>query len=120
MVSPLVPIHPLKPLAVAFPLALALACGLACGASETQVYSVRGRVVALEDGGRELVVDHEEVPGFMPAMQMSLPVQDAEETAELSPGDLIRFDFYVSRGTGSVGSIEPLPADTVLELASPR
>ncbi len=92
---------------------------LACGGEDAQRYSVRGQVVRIADAGRSLVVDHEDIPGFMGRMRMTLPLQDAAAAEGLEPGDKIAFEFFVSRGTGSIGAIEELPEDTPLELAPP-
>ena len=94
-----------------------LAGGLAsCEGEETRRYRVRGQVVRQAEAGRALVVDHEDIPGFMGRMRMTLPLQDAAAAQGLAPGDKIEFEFYVSRGAGSIGKIERLPADTPLEL----
>jgi len=91
--------------------ALALACP-----SGTELHSVRGEVVRVADGGRALEVDHEAVPGAMEAMRMTIPLLEPEQAPELAPGDKIRFELYVSRGTGRIGKIEKLPVTTQLEL----
>lgn len=96
-------------------LAAALACG---GGGEPRSYAVKGQVVRVVDGGRSLVVAHEDVPGFMDAMQMTLPVQDAAMAKGLSPGDKIRFDLLVADdGAALIGAIAALPDDAALELA---
>ncbi|PSR03248.1 MAG: electron transporter, partial [Bacteroidetes bacterium SW_8_64_56] len=43
----------------------------------TQTYTVDGRVAGLKDSGQTLVVEHEEIPGYMPPMIMPLPVADS-------------------------------------------
>lgn len=91
----------------------------ACGGGSEPVHAVRGKVVkVLKDGG-ELVVDHEEIPGYMAAMQMSLVVGDPAEARELAPGDKVRFTLHVAQRGAWIDGIERLPADTPLELASP-
>jgi protein SCO1/2 len=102
--------------AAALLLAAAAALALACPSS-TEVHSVRGEVVRVADGGRALEVDHEAVPGVMEAMQMTIPLLEPEQAPELAPGDKIRFDLYLSRGTGRIGKIEKLSGETQLELS---
>ncbi|MDJ0851283.1 MAG: copper-binding protein [Myxococcota bacterium] len=92
---------------------------VACGAGEeTRTYTVRGQVARVVDSGRSLAIDHEEIPGYMAAMQMTLPVQDAAQAKPLRPGDKVRFELFVSGESAVIGAIEKLPADTALELAS--
>ena len=97
---------------------LALAATLACG-GPPDLYRVRGQVVRVSDGGRSLVVDHEEVPGFMEAMRMTFPVQDPSRVSGLAAGDKIRFDLVVSRGRASIAAVETLPTETELDLVEP-
>ena len=99
-------------------LCAALLLVFSCGGSEQAVqHSVRGQVARIADGGRSLAIDHEKIPGYMDAMQMTLPVQDAAQSKGLEPGDKIRFELFVSGGSVVIGAIEKLPADTALELA---
>lgn len=84
----------------------------------TVQHSVRGEIVRVADGGRSLVIDHEDIPGYMDAMRMTLPVQDAAQSRELEAGDLIRFELFVSGSRALIGSVEQLPAGTPLELAT--
>ncbi|MGI9591574.1 MAG: copper-binding protein [Myxococcota bacterium] len=105
-----------------FPLPLLLLALLlvpACGGDSEPVHAVRGKVVkVLKDGG-ELVVDHEEIPGYMGAMQMSLVVGDPAQARDLAPGDKVRFTLHVAERGAWIDGIERLPADTPLTLASP-
>lgn len=106
------------PVALAFVALIGLLA--ACNQREEQrKYSVRAEVVRLVDGGRELVLNHEAVPGWMAAMQMTIAVQDANASKGLVPGDKIRFDLHVAGSQAQIGAIEKLPADTPLELAAP-
>jgi protein SCO1/2 len=91
----------------------------ACGPrDETVQHSVRGEVVRVADGGRSLVIDHEDIPGYMDAMRMTMPVQDAAQSQGLVAGDPIRFELFVSGSSALIGSIEKLPAGTALDLAT--
>src|SRR5262245_16834877 len=53
--------------------ALAAAC---TRAPEARQYEVRGQVLAVNAARGELLVDHEDIKGFMPAMTMSYKVQN--------------------------------------------
>ena len=91
-------------------------CG---GGGEPTVHTVRGRVAnVLADGG-ELVVDHEDIPGFMGAMQMSFTVADPAQARDLQPGEKVRFVLHVPERGVWIDGIERLPADTKLKLVDP-
>jgi len=93
---------------------LATGCG---GASEPEVHTARGRVAKVLKQGGELVIDHEEIPGYMAAMQMSIVVGDPSQARDLQPGDKIRFTLHIAERGAWIDTIEPLPADTPLTLA---
>jgi len=76
-------------------------------------YEVRGRVAGIDDGGTTLVVEHEEIPGYMPPMIMPLPVADPSMTASLQPDDAIEFTLTVSGDSTWISSIGSLPDTAV-------
>jgi protein SCO1/2 len=60
--------------------------------SRVRRYRLKGAVVQVDKSQQHLVVDHEEIPGFMAAMTMPYPVADSRSLEELSPGDRITAD----------------------------
>jgi protein SCO1/2 len=56
-------------------------------------------LVVNRDAGR-LVVQHSDIPGFMPAMTMPYPVAKSVNLAKIETGDRIRADLVVE-GMGS-------------------
>ena len=68
------------------------------GTNQTQVrrYRLKGTVVQVDKAQQHLVVNHEEIPGFMGAMTMPYPVVDAQTLEKLSPGDQITADVVVT------------------------
>lgn len=69
----------------------------ACGArDDEQRFEVTGVVVeSLADG--QIVIDHAEIPGFMPAMIMPFYIDVSDPLAsQLRPGDRVAFTFVVS------------------------
>lgn len=79
----------------------------------TQTYTVKGRVAGIEDGGRTLFVEHEKIPGYMPAMTMPLPVADSSMTASLGSGDAIQFRMAVSGDSAWIAALRPIPDSAV-------
>jgi protein SCO1/2 len=79
-------------------------------------YEVRGTVVQLDPARSNLVVRHEEIPGYMRAMTMPFTVRDTNLLRELAPGDLIRFRLRVTEDDGWIESVERVPTPTTNRL----
>ncbi len=91
--------------------ALALALGIsaaACGGTsqsqgqnqdqdQERRYRLTGTVVSIDKEQQRLVVNHEEIPGFMGAMTMPYPIADPKDLERLSPGDQITADVAVTQ-----------------------
>jgi protein SCO1/2 len=75
----------------------------ACRASPKPLarhYPLEGVVLAVNPSDRRLVVQHADIPGFMPAMTMPYPVADSVNLAKIETGDRIRAEVVVE-GAGS-------------------
>ncbi len=83
---------------------LALALGLAgCRpATPTTVgpgtasHAARGVIREFPTDGQSVVIRHEEIPGYMPKMTMTLTVRDTNELAGLREGDEVTFRLHVT------------------------
>ncbi|OFW07606.1 MAG: hypothetical protein A3I61_17605 [Acidobacteria bacterium RIFCSPLOWO2_02_FULL_68_18] len=78
--------------------ALIVAVGVAgaCGrAPEVRQYEVRGQILRIDRDRSEVLVDHEDIKGFMPAMTMPYTVNDPALLDGKSPGDLITATLVV-------------------------
>lgn len=81
-------------------LVVALAAG--CGRKQAEAPAgeppqwVEGRIVSVNAAEKTVTIDHKEIPGLMPAMTMSFPVQDARLLEGLAAGDAV--EFAVSAG----------------------
>lgn len=62
-------------------------------------FATRGIVRSLPEGGRTLVVRHEEIPGYMPKMTMELNVRDPKELQGLQRDDEITFQLVATADT---------------------
>lgn len=58
-------------------------------------YHLKGKVVQVDKAQQHLVIDHEEIPGFMGAMTMPYPVADAATLERVSPGDQVTAEVVV-------------------------
>jgi protein SCO1/2 len=89
-----------------------------------RTFEVRGVFKRLEDEGRTIVVYHEEIPGFMMAMTMPIPLKNPADAEDLEPGDQILFRLCVTedsdwmdriRKTGEKVDLDTLPKDDPAE-----
>jgi protein SCO1 len=87
----------------------------------TQIFTVKGVIKELKPDGRTVVIKHEEIPNYMPAMTMPLEVKDTNELTGLQPGDGVRFRLLVTdkegwidqlKWLGSTNLAEPPPRET--------
>jgi Cu/Ag efflux protein CusF len=60
-----------------------------------QRYVLTGKVVEVDKANQAVVVDMDEIKGYMEAMQMPCHVKDAAQLDGLSRGDAIRADLVV-------------------------
>src|SRR5688572_10118385 len=89
-------------------LSVAAGCGGQAGspdppaaAAATTNHEIRGTVVAVDVARLLLEIDHEAIPGFMPAMTMPYEVAEAGLLQGLSAGDRVRGTLRVD-GRGYV------------------
>ena len=70
-------------------------------ASSQKQYSVRGKVISVDQKDGVIALDTEEIPGFMEAMTMAYTLQDPSVASELHPGDKITAQLQIT-GQGAV------------------
>lgn len=85
--------------------------------AEPRRYPLEGQVLAVHLDRRQLTVKHGDIPGFMPGMTMSFPVEPASLLEGRTPGELIKATLEVSDATGRLVAIThvgtaPLPDDS--------
>ena len=94
-----------------------LLAGAACRrAPATPAYQLKGQILAVRAETNELLVKHEDIPGFMPAMTMPYFVKDAALLKDRAAGDLITATLVVETNLGYLSAITrtgsaPLPED---------
>ncbi|MDQ7040395.1 MAG: SCO family protein [Rhodothermus sp.] len=86
------------------------------GCRFSRTYDVRGRVVGFGDDPHTLFIQHEAIPGYMPAMTMPFRTPDTAAAAQLRLGDPIAFTFHVTRDSAWITDIRRLPPGTRLNL----
>lgn len=75
-------------------------------------YQVRGVIRKLNPDRKSIVVNHEEIPGFMAAMVMPFDVKDTNEFSKIKPGDRIQFRLLVTTNDGWIDRIQVIGKDT--------
>ncbi len=96
-----------------FPLLLLCAPLFLSACDPSRSFEVRGRVAGFSDDGRTVFVEHEAIPGYMPAMTMPFDVQDPAVLAGLANRDALRFTLVVTREASWIEDVEKLPFDAL-------
>jgi protein SCO1 len=77
-----------------------------------QVFQVTGVVQEVRLERKEIEVNHQAVPGYMPAMTMPFDVKDTNELAGLEPGQPVTFRLLVTDTEGWIDQIRKLGPPT--------
>ena len=106
---------------------LALALLIACRPNATpaprtsataQRYDLKGKVISVDKPQKRVMLEHEEIPGYMDAMTMPFAIRDGEMLGALGPGDVVTGKLAVENNVSwiEVQSIvkpsEPIPGAT--------
>jgi protein SCO1/2 len=75
-------------------------------AGQPGVYAVTGVVRELRADGSNIVIRHETIPGFMPAMTMPFTARDPRQVVSLKPGDKVTFRLLVTDNESWIDSVE--------------
>jgi protein SCO1 len=76
-----------------------------------RTFEVNGQVRGIDQADKTIRIAHEEIPNYMPAMTMSLPVKDATLLRDLHNGDNVQFELRVTSDDAWIAHIEKLPSD---------
>jgi protein SCO1 len=78
-----------------------------CGrTAPTRQYQLQGQILDVKPDTNEVLVKHEDIPGFMPAMTMPYKVEDAKLLAGKQPGDLITATLVVGETEAHLSRID--------------
>jgi Cu/Ag efflux protein CusF len=72
----------------------------------TPRYHLTGKISDVDKRGKYVLVEQDDIPGYMPAMTMSYPVKDPRSLDRLSTGDVITADVVVSNDGARLENIE--------------
>jgi protein SCO1 len=95
---------------------LAIISATCSGAPGARTYQLTGQILVVKPDTNEVLVKHEDIPGFMPAMTMPYVVHDPALLKDRVAGDLIRATLVVGAELPYLSSITqtgsaPLPED---------
>jgi len=62
-----------------------------------KTFTLTGRVISKQAETQELIIDNDNIPGFMAAMTMPYPVKDSEGFQRVQRGDVIHADVIVEQ-----------------------
>lgn len=88
----------------------------ACSRDESRTYQLTGQILVVKPETKEVLVKHEDIPGFMPAMTMPYTVSDGAILKDRAAGDLITATLKVAPDGAYLTAITktgsaPLPPD---------
>ncbi len=81
--------------AIAIALSLLVACNSSKPAEQMKQYQLTGKVVSIDKPNLSVVVNGDEIKGFMAAMAMPYKVKEVGQLDLLAPGDTISADLFV-------------------------
>jgi len=80
---------------IVFSLCLAVAAAACSKPASERSFTLQGQVLSIDAPHRILVIKHEDIKGFMPAMTMPYEAKEARLLEGLAPGDLITATLVV-------------------------
>jgi len=75
-------------------------------------YTGVGDVVSVDAAALELTINHDDIPGLMPAMTMVFPVRDSSVITTAEPGTRVRFELFKKGNTLRITRVTALGAAT--------
>lgn len=82
--------------------------------SRMRTFQVNGQVRSIDPTEKTIRIAHEEIPNYMPAMTMSLPVKDVALLRNLGSGDSVEFELVVTSDDSWIARIEKISSDATL------
>ena len=83
--------------------------------TEAKKYDIKGKVISVDREKKSAKIAHEEIPGFMPAMEMDFPIRADWVWDDLTPGSEIRAKLMVDNAAN-----EPYWLEEIGIIAAPK
>lgn len=75
-------------------------------AKTVQHFEVKGVVRGVESDGQTILIQHEDIPGFMPSMTMPFALHGTNASQGFAAGDPVRFELTVTKDDSWISRIE--------------
>jgi protein SCO1/2 len=92
--------------------------GAETGPGASQIHTVRGVVREIAPDGRKVVIRHEAITNYMPAMTMEFTVRDTNELRGVAAGDTVTFRLTATEDTHWIDRIARIASGTTNDLAA--
>lgn len=83
----------------------------AIASSFARTFEVRGQIRSVDVAGKSVRIQHDEIPGYMPAMTMPFTVKEPSLLNGLSTGDGVQFQLAVTDDDSWIARIEKIKSD---------
>jgi protein SCO1/2 len=83
-------------------------------------YQVHGRVRDISPAEHTIRIAHDEIPNYMPAMTMSLPIKESTLLQNLRNGDDVRFELSVTEDDSWISRIEKISSQSATTQTDPE
>jgi protein SCO1 len=80
--------------------------------SGRQEFEVRGVVQEVKAADKEVVIKHEEIPNYMPAMTMPFEVKNTNELSGIASNDIVTFRMVVTDDDGWIENLTKIGVST--------
>lgn len=82
--------------------------------ADTKTYNSTGVVKIVDTDAGKITIDHEEIPGYMGAMEMNEKVSDAKMVENLKAGDKIEFELQRTNANLLITQIKKIGEVTIV------
>jgi Cu/Ag efflux protein CusF len=74
--------------------------------ASTRRYEIKGKVVSVDPQKPAIMLDHEDIPGLMKAMEMEFAVEDAKILDGIKPGDQVKGELVKEKSRYLITRLE--------------
>lgn len=83
------------------------------GRDGNSVHQMRGIIREIRPTDSTVVIEHEDVPGFMPAMTMPFNLRSGENSEKLAPGQAIEFELVTNEDDSWIRNIRKIDVSSL-------
>ena len=81
--------------------------------SREKSYSVKGTIVDIRNDSNELLIHHDEIPGFMMAMTMPFKLADSTDINKYNIGDSLHFTLVMGEKSANASNLQFISKGTI-------